>query len=325
MGAVENKARTETALRGIRKLAAERQLEWKALEAQFKAVGSKLAASLKQPDARMLRLHELAVQAEARKAALLHSRCEKLLGDIDALANTDEGFVDDLAEVEKLTAALSAIARGSSVMFKAAKKLEAAARKQLEELEKQQDKNRDHWAEIDALMRKGAKERSEAVRYTNDLRARADKAVAARDGATLAALQKDNALPFRFGVPLESMRGTQREIGRFVDVDQLDADLRKEFEDDQDAWGALLEQVEADEATIARVTKEIAALALAPRDAGKAARLLGIATADVAKLAKVLEAEANAMLKGLEQLRKQLQLEMSAKDMFATLKRAKLV
>ena len=320
-----NVQRIEKAVAGIRTRALERAADLKAMEPRFKTLQTKLAASMKGSDRRLLMLHQQALKAEARKASMLLSQAVKQQQELEAVLAEDDGMVDDLASLEKLSALLSGVRTGATRVFTGAKKLDAEVDRALEQMEKTMNFSRDNWAFIDARFRKALEQRKEQVACMAQLRKRADAAVAARDAKALEALQKENAKPFGAVIPLDELRNGMKQNRSLVDAKDLDADLRAEFEEDMEAWAGVIEQIAACEAQVARETEAIAALRLAAPDARKAATLLGIAGGDVARLAKALEAEPAQRLKALEALRAALKIEMPAKQMLATLQRARIV
>ena len=320
-----NVQRIEKAVAGIRAKALERAADLKAMEPRFKALQTKLAASMKGSDRRLLMLHQQALKAEARKASLLLSQVVKQQQELEEVLAADDGMVDDLASLEKLSAVLTSVRTGATKAFTTAKKLDSEVDRALEQLEKTMNFSRDNWAFIDARIRKAAQQRKEHVQYMHELHKQGDQAVTKRDAATLAAVLKNNATPFRNVISLAELRDGTKQNRVLVDQKDLDADLRAEFEQDSAEWADLIEQIAAGDAEVAGEMKAIAALKIAPPDARKAATLLGVASGDVAKLEKALEAEPSRLLKALETLRAQLALTMPAKQMFATLQRARIL
>lgn len=298
--------------------------DWRSIEPAVKDACTRLADAIKNGDLRGMMALRRSVELEAQRAATLVSQSDRLMTVLREVQNAD-GFEQTGRELEKMTADLGAVSAAATEAFRAGRKLMASADDAMKQAEASDAEHERRWAKADAYLRAHCGERAAAMKAMRTMAAQADKAVAARDAAALATTQKAAAAAVKFSVPLSKLRNEAEMLQKAYETLTVAAALRTQFEADRKNWSNLLRAAEADELQMALDRDVIATQKVEPRDARKAAQLLGIGSSDIAKLAKVLEADAAAIVKGLEALRKQLKLEMPAKDMFATLRRAQLV
>jgi hypothetical protein len=322
VGAITGKPTITAELRERARIA---RSDWKGVEGECKEALSRLAKALDQGDLRLTQSGRRMAEAALRPVAHQVAFTDKIITDLRAVQDAADDGSAELKEAGRLIAELAPVSSAAAKLFQAAKKLIAAADEKAAELARSDDEKDRKWAKGDAYIRQQCAERRPAVKEMAALYAQAQKAVEARDAAALAAAQKRAPSIGKFKLTLAQLRDTVKRVVEGVDADHVAPELRKQIAADTQAWADLLRGAEADELQIGMDRDMIAALRIEPRDVRKAAKLLGIEGSDTSRLAKALEGEAAAVLKGLESLRKQLGLDTPAKDMFATLRKAALV
>ncbi len=301
--------------------AEDKRKKWKVIDAAFRDAAGRMAGAIQAGDLRLMQTVRRTVETEGRRAGVVTSETDNVISRLRKLQDAP-GFSDPAHTLDALVEDLCRISAAASAAFTASKKLMDAADKRIVQAEGDVSEGQRQWARADAWLRRMCQERGEALAEMQVLRTRAEKAVEQRDAKALADAQKA-AKAMRLDPPLSLIRQrTEQSIER---QGRADPELAKQYASDAKAWRELLRGAEADEMQMGLERDAIVEMAIAERDARKAAKLLGIAGGDVAQLAKVLEADGSALLKGLEALGRQLKLAMPAKDMFAALRRAQLV
>jgi hypothetical protein len=295
---------------------------WLALEPRFRDAAGRLASALKGGDADAVEAARKNVETLGRECGDLSARTEFAVRVLFKLRD-GEGAEHLGARIDTMLAAVGRIGQAALKNFSASKTLLAAADQRLEQLRDDVSDRQRLWARADAWLRAAMADLADRRIKMEALAKKADAAVAARDAKALATVQKAAAAVAKPMATLAELRA------RVDDAIKTRGDVapehRKQFEADAKAWKDGLRAAEADDVQFGMDRDGVMALAIEARDVRKAARLLGIASGDIARLAKVLEADAGALLKGLEALAKQLKLEMPPKEMFALLKKAQLV
>lgn len=295
---------------------------WAQTDPKYREAAARLAAALKGDDADAVAAARETVTTLGRACGEITSRVDFAVRTLFALRDA-EGAEALAARIDTMLAALGKIGDGALKHFSASKTLIAAATQRIEALRDDVSDRQRLWARADAWLRAAVADYAERRAKGAALAKKAEAAALARDAKALAAAQKEFAA-------IPKPRATLAELRAKVDQaiktrGDVAAEHRQQFEDDTRDWKNGVNAAVADDAGFALDRDLVMALAIAPRDVRKAAKLLGIGNGDLAKLAKVLEADAAALLKGLEGLAKQLRLEMPPKEMFAALKKAQLV
>lgn len=244
---------------------------------------------------------------------------QKAMTDLKA----DKDFVDPAGQATVIFEQMSAVAEAAGSAFAAGKRMLEKAERAIDTAEKGGADFETKWAKALAYLNVHIGFRTDALKEMLAIVAAAEKAVAARDAKGLEKAQKDAAGFARFAVPMSRLNEIA-DLRQASIADAPEAD-RKSYEADMKSIATRLRGATADEARISMERDAIAQMKIEPRDAKKAATVLGIASGDVPKLAKVLDAEPSMLMKGLEILRKQLALAMPAKEMMLALQKARLV
>jgi hypothetical protein len=309
----------------MRTTAQEIRQRWKAIAPRFKDSAAKLDAALKDGDRATLATLRRSVDVEIQAAAALTTRIDKLLGELRDLQDETDGLAAANPEIERLVAEIGALGMTALAAFRAGKRLMSAADARLSVIEDSADTAERRWAKADIWIRRNLGERLPARQKIAALVLDAERAQAARDTKALDVAKKAAAADLGLRCKLLDLRRDIVKADEVIDTADISADLMKQFAADRREWDELLRDAEADEAQIAMDRDYIAGLAIEQRDARKAAQLIGLPAGEVAKLAKVLEGDEAAMLKGLETLGQQMQPARKGKELFALLRKGKLV
>ena len=203
-----------------------------------------------------------------------------------------------------------------------AKKLLDQATKAAAEHAKDAKQAAEEWAEAVAEADRLSSQALKEIKLWDAWAAAAEGAVAARDGKALAKLRK--AAPEAEALDAVKAAG-DAPFDRFdaeFSADGLPEDLAKEIERDRAAaagpWKKAVEAVARRDEIASRVGK----LALEPRDAAKALKVLGLPATVRAKVQAALDGPSASVGKALEAIAKACKVDLGAADALARLKKA---
>jgi hypothetical protein len=308
-----------------RTYAQEVRQSWKTIAPRFKDSAAKLDTALKKGDRATLATLRRSIDVEIQAVASLTTRIDRLLAELRLLQDETDGLDAANPEIERLVAEFGTLGTTALNAFRAGKRLMAAADERMAAIEDSADTAERRWAKCDIWIRRNLADRMPARKKIAALVVEAEKAQAARDAKALDAAKKAAAADLGLRAKLTDLRHDIVEADKLIDTADISADLMKQFAADRRRWDDLMRAAEADEAQIAMDRDYLAGLAIEQRDARKAAQVLGLASGDVGKLAKVLEGNEAAMLKGLDTLGAQMKPARKGKELFADLRKAKLV
>ncbi|MFN0184033.1 MAG: hypothetical protein ACKVQR_09470 [Aquabacterium sp.] len=297
-------------------------VEWKGAGPKFKAAAMALNSAIVTGDLLGMKDARGNLERHLSQLSNIAGQAGFIQKSVRELTET-EGFVDTAGAAVVILEQMDSVAEAASGAYAAGKRLIEKADKAIDTAEKGGADFEKKWAKANAYLEVHSGYRPAALKDMLAVVAAAEKALAARDAKALAKAQRDAAAFPRFATPMFKLR--ELLDMRRATVDQAPEEDRKSYEADIKSWADRLRQAEADEMQIALEKDAIAAMAIEPLDARKAAKVLAIDPAHVPKLAKVLEAEPSMLMKGLETLRKQLSLAMPARDMMLALQKARLV
>lgn len=295
---------------------------------KMKASAKKLADALKAADSPELidtqsRHLKLQMRPVAEGVALL----DEAIRRIKEFEKDEEKFellADELADIMKL--ATDALEKSRKELL-AARKLTDEAATSLARHQSDSKEAEEEWAAfMTEFERKTALAKKEIVAWVA-LEKDAQAAVDARDKARLAALQKSSPASKALDDFAAAPKG-QRPYADFAkeyDVPSLAPTLRKKIVADQVAVADAFENVTMMAWRKGEIAKRLAALKIGPRDAKKAAAVLGLPAASVAKLQAALDGPDAARAKALEAIAKAAKVELSGKDMITKLQKAGLL
>lgn len=292
---------------------------------KMKASAKKLADALKAADSPELidtqsRHLKLQMRPVAEGVALLDEAIKRIK-DFEQDEEKFELLADELADIMKL--ATDALEKSRKELL-AARKLTDEAATQLDQHKSDSKEAEEEWAayctEFERKLALAKKEAAAWAAYDKDAQAAFD----ARDKGRLAALQKAkpaSAMLDEFAAWPQGRKAYEPFVREF-DVDSLAADLKKRIQADQMTLTGSLGIARILAGRKAEILKRVGALKIEPRDAKKAATVLGLPAASVPRLQAALDGPDAARAKALEVLAKAAKLDLAGKDMVARLVKA---
>jgi hypothetical protein len=282
-----------------------------------------LTPAIEKKDVRLIRLYLKAMEVEVEGIAERLSRTLRLLERLEEL-ESDDSFVDDLPEIEKLTTELSELERKLNKNYGIGKKLLDEANDALAKPPDDAHEVKEEWAIVEAWLKKHLDIGKQRLKNIEAAKVKAIKAAADRNAKALAEA-KETSLELRDAKPTQAE--LEENLKKFCDkckLDSLPQDMQDQFARDRESFKKVLDELGDVNSKIAEIHKSIEALELKPIDVKKAAALLKIPSSHESKLQKALELDEPQMIKALDNLSKELKLGKSGKDLAAILKKAKL-
>ena len=283
-----------------------------------------LKAAVDKSDVRLIKLYLKALTAELAELANHLSRTAKLLHDLDDL-ETDENVIEDLKEVEDLTAKLSDLERKLKKNYEIGKKSEDEANKALEKHTEDEGDVAEQWAILEAWIKAAAKRHKDTLKEMEKATESAKKAAASRDDKTLKQAQKDSTELRNIKPTVQELKESLTKFNAKFHINTLSKDLQEQFARDLAALKDLMTEVGKIETELVKADDAIQGMSLEPIDYKKAATLLKIPSQYEAKLKKALESDEAARVKALDALAKEAHLDPSGKEMVAILKKAHVI
>ncbi|HZV93429.1 MAG TPA: hypothetical protein VFF72_09440 [Caldimonas sp.] len=308
----------------VKPLAARGAGEMHAALGKLRSSIHKVEHGIKQRvDAEMLSTYRRELTIDMRGVVDAAVTLRKALNALADATKDDEDFAADEAGIEKMKSGILAVLDGSKVDLRKAKELEDRAAEQIDKVGSSEVEAKKMWAGVVAVWEKNDHVVAKALKDLRQWKKDAGEAVAARDASRLKQLQ---ANPPAIPPDEKLLKGTLNNdmMVRFTHDFHLDG-FSRAFRDEVLADAARMKQADKDGQKSGQEWKDILAtvakLSIVPRDAKKAAAVLGLPAGASAKLQPVLELDAGAMPKALESLGKQFKVDLDGKDALAKLRK----
>ena len=299
----------------------------KAHEAQtdkFRQAIFSITDAIQKSDERMIKLYLKALTVEEGELANHLSRTAKLLLLLEQI-EPDDGMVDDLEEIEKLTADLKELHRKLNKNYGIGKKVEDEANKALAAHKDGEKESVAQWAIQEAWIRKQLELAKRRLPEIEKLSEKAKKAAAERNEKALEEAQKASA-EIRDTDP--TFKEVEEDFEKFcerVKPKNMSKELQDQFVRDRAAFQKLVDELGEVSRKILEVDARIETMQTAEVDYKKAAALLKIPGQYLSKLQAALEGLGASLERALDALAKEAKLKSTGRDMIVILKRARIL
>jgi len=279
--------------------------------------------AIEKADERMIRLWLKALTVEEGELANHLSRTLKLLRLLDEI-EPDDGMVDDLEEIKKLTADLSELQRKLNKNYGIGKKLEDAANKALAAHKDGEKDSIAKWAIQEAWIRKQLELAKRRLPEIEKLSENAKRAAAERNEKALEEAQKASAELRDTEPTFKEVEEGFEKFCESVKPKNMSKALQDQFVRDRAAFQKLVDELGDVSRKILEVDSRIETLQTAEVDYKKAAALLKIPSQYLSKLQAALDGLSASMEKAFDALAKEAKLKTTGRDMIVILKRARI-
>ena len=283
-----------------------------------------LSAAIEKSDERMIRLWLKTLTVEEAEIANRSSRTQRLLQKLEDI-EPDEGMVDDVDEIEKLTADLNELLRKLNKNYGIGKKLEDQANKALAAHKDGEKESLAEWAVQEAWIRKQLELAKRRLPEIEKLSEKAKRAGAERNEKALAEIQKASAAIRDTEPTFKEVEEGFEQFCEAVKPKNMSKELQDQFVRDRAAFQKLVDELGEVTRKILEVDSRIETMETAEVDYKKAAALLKIPSQYLSKLKAALEGLSTSLEKALDTLAKEAGLKATGKEMMALLRRAKMI
>lgn len=290
---------------------------------KFREAIVSLTDAIEKSDERMIKLWLKALTVEEGELANHSSRTARLLQLLDEI-EPDDGMVDDLEEIKKLTADLTELQRKLNKNYGIGKKVEDQANKALAAHKDGEKDSIAEWAVQEAWIRKQLELAKRRLPEIEKLSEKAKRAAAERNEKALEEAQKASAELRDTEPTFKEVEEGFEEFCENVKPKNMSKDLQDQFVRDRAAFQKLVDELGVITRKILEVDARIETLQTAEMDYKKAATLLKIPSQYLSKLQAALDGLSTNLEKALDALAKEAKLKTTGREMVAILKRAKI-
>ena len=287
---------------------------------KFNDAIKKLTDAIHSSDMDMIRLYQGSLESDTKQVQEAMVWLEQAFQTIEMI-NKDPGNVDlaaDFPQLETLVKSMSAAKTTMVGLLKTGSQLDESATKALAKEGGNEREAMAQWADLVGFQRAKAKAAPEILADFKAMLPKAKQAAQARDSKALnqIKIQAGNLVGAgdtqRF---LEYQDMSLKSFDKKFDLKKLSKEFQEQVARETATLKSLGKDVEGLGKQIQNLFNEIFGLEIAPIDANKAAKALGIPPAGILKLKKALDLDAAAMVKALDALAKELNLKTTGKAM----------
>jgi tetratricopeptide (TPR) repeat protein len=287
---------------------------------KFNDAIKKLTDAIRKSDMDLIRLYQGSLESDTKQIQEAMVWLEQAFKTIEMI-NKDPGDVDPAADFPDLATLATSMSAAKTTMvglLKTGSLLDESASKALAKEGGNEREAMAQWADLVGFQRSKAKAGPEILAEFKAMLPKAKQAAQTRDLKALNQIKINAGNLVGAGDTqrfLEFLDMTLKEFDKKFDVKKLSQEFQDQVARETATLKTLGKDVEGFGKQIQSLYNEIDALQIAPIDANKAAKALGIQAAGIPKLKKALDLPDAAMVKALDALAKELNLKTTGKAM----------